>query len=787
MNSRLLSLLGCLVVLASAAGFILWSAGQRTARIRAVTELGSSAQADAKSPTGYARGVRNLIIPESQYASPQWLVQAEAASSGGAWRLRQVAYDNAPVGRETRLAAPYRWWLESVALFTRGPAMEGAALRAGPALHLLLLVAATGFTAWRFGGFAGGMVGLGFALLFPLAGAFAPGHPDDIGLKAGLVFASVILVLAGASGPPATARRWFIAAGIAGGCGLWVNAVSQFPLLVGTVVAGAMAAWRLPAATNLPWRAWGSAGAVTSVALWLFEFAPSHLGGWRLESNHPLRAAAWLGAAELLTRFAAWRANRQKPAGGMAWAVIALSATAFVGFIVAAKVTDARMSASLAGNPGQLTALRGGISADSFAGWMGRDGFNAAAFATLAPVLGVIAVLALVIRGGIDPARRVALTVGLGPAVVLTVFSLLHLHAWNLFDGAVLALVAVAAGGAVTWGARAAWTVGAALVLVPALGLLRPPPARIDAEVLAPEVEALVSRDLAHWLAARSPESGAIVLAPPSLSAGLIYYGGLRGISTPWWENQDGFGAAARIVGAASTDEALALAQRRQVTHLVFPSWDTSLEDYARLGGAEFDKTLAGLLQQWLPPRWLRPLPYQLPGIAGLEGRSVRVFEVVEAQDNPTALGRLAEYFLETGQPQLAGAVAASLRQAFPQELSALAARAHVEFARRDGTALNGTVAAIDAQLSQGADEILPWERRISLALALAQARRMDQAKAMVGNCLEGADDERLRSLSPGTLYRLLLFCRTTGVDFPEPSQREAALALLPAEWRERL
>lgn len=787
MNSRILSLLSCLVVVACAAGFVLWTANQRTARIRALTELGSSARPDATSRTGYAGGIRNQVIPETQFASHQWLVQAEDTAATGAWRLRQVGFDNAPVGRETQLASPYRWWLEAVALFGGGRAMESAALRAGPMLQLALLFAAAGFTAWRFGALAAGSVAAGWAFLFPLAGAFLPGHPDDIGLKAALVFASVILVLAGALGSDSQARRWFVAAGIAGAAGLWLNSMAQFPVLVGLIVAGFVAAARFPCATALPWRAWGVAGSAASVAFWLWEFAPAHLGGWRLESNHPIRSLAWLGAAELLAQFSTWRQTGRRPAGLGQWSLIVAAAAAFLALPVAIKLTAARMSASLATNPDQLTALRGGVSAESLAAWIGRDGFSAMTWATLAPLAVVIVAIVLVVRGRVDPARRVALLLGTGPAIVLAVSACNHLHVWSLFDGSALALAAVVAAGSASLRSRAGWALGATVVLAPALGLLRPPPARIDAEVLAPEVDALVARDLAHWLAARTPGPGAVVLAPPSLTAGLIYYGGLRGLSTPWWENQDGFAAAARIIGAASTDEALALAQRRQVTHLVLPSWDTSLETAARLSGAEFEKTLAGLLQQWLPPRWLRPLPYQMPGIAGLEGRSVRVFEVVEAQDNPTALGRLAEYFLEIGQPQLAGAVAASLQQAFPHELSALAARAHVAFARRDGAAVTATLGAIDAQLAQGADEILPWERRISLALALAQARRMDQATAMVANCLEGADEERLRSLTPGTLYRLLLFCRTIGVEFPDPAQRDAALRLLPAEWRERL
>jgi hypothetical protein len=305
--------------------------------------------------------------------------------------------------------------------------------------------------------------------------------------------------------------------------------------------------------------------------------------------------------------------------------------------------------------------------------------------------------------------------------------------------------------------------------------------------VSADEVEALVARDLAHTLTQRSGTPGTVVIAPPALTAALIHFGDLRGVGTTYWENRDGLTAAVRIMGATSTDEALALSERREVRFLILPSWDSTLEDLARFAAEDFDKTLAGLLRQWLPPRWLRPVPYTLPGIAGLETRAVMIFEVVEPQDNATALARLAEYFLEMGQPQLAAPVATALRQAFPNDLSALASRLHVEMAQRDSAAVNATLADIQAQLALKADEILPWERRVSLALALVQARQPSLARPLLDFALETADEDHLRSLTTGALYRMLAVAKATGGTWPDESLRQEALSLLPPEWRERL
>src|SRR5256885_15769929 len=60
------------------------------------------------------------------------------------------------------------------------------------------------------------------------------------------------------------------------------------------------------------WRAWAFGGAVTSLAAYLIEYFPSHLGSWELRAIHPLYGLAWLGGGELLARTTAW-IQRHKP------------------------------------------------------------------------------------------------------------------------------------------------------------------------------------------------------------------------------------------------------------------------------------------------------------------------------------------------------------------------------------------------------------------------------------------------------------------------------------------
>ena len=88
--------------------------------------------------------------------------------------------------------------------------------------------------------------------------------------------------------------------------------------------------------------------------------------------------------------------------------------------------------------------------------------------------------------------------------------------------------------------------------------------------------------------------------------------------------------------------------------------------------------------------------------------------------------------------------------------------------------------------LTNGLDRVLPWDRRMSLAVVLAQADRRDLATTQLRRCLAEANEERLRSLGAGSIYRLLVLSKAFAVPLPE-KLRDYALTLLPAEARARL
>jgi len=96
-------------------------------------------------------------------------------------------------------------------------------------------------------------------------------------------------------------------------------------------------------------------------------------------------------------------------------------------------------------------------------------------------------------------------------------------------------------------------------------------------------------------------------------------------------------------------------------------------------------------------------------------------------------------------------------------------------------------LAVLEARLATGADRFLPWDRRVSLALTLAQADRVAPAVAQTRRCLADLDAAKLRTLSTGSLYSFQVLLRAVGLGITDPAQQELARSLLPENLRARL
>jgi hypothetical protein len=241
-----------------------------------------------------------------------------------------------------------------------------------------------------------------------------------------------------------------------------------------------------------------------------------------------------------------------------------------------------------------------------------------------------------------------------------------------------------------------------------------------------------------------------------------------------------------RILSATTPEEAQELIGLHGVTHLIIPSWDPFMDAYAQIGSGQLAGTFLERLHQWNLPRWIKPVPYLVPTIAGFEGQSAIVLEVVDEQDDATALSRIAEYFVDMGQLELAAKAAGGLRR-FPADLGALLARAQVQTATSENDEFARTVDLLIRRISAGADRDLQWDQRVGLAIVLAQAHHVELARPQLKECLGEVDAEKLRSLSTTLLYRFQVLSKALNLGITDPSLKSLSLDLLPPDLRARV
>lgn len=808
---------GWIVVLVAVLAAVAWFDAQRIRHLDRLTALGSEVPAyDASSSSGYVDGVRQLVAPAQNGENYQWVVQTQMMLAQGQWRLRHVDYDNAPFGRAVITPSPYRWWLATVAWchhrMTGQPlavAVERAALYAEPTLHALMLVAAATLTALTFGWAAAVIVTVGFFGLFPLGATFQPGQPQDFSLSIVCAFFTALPLVAAIYQPRNAAPeaqkskrvRWLFAlSGLAGGCGLWINTPREVVVLSGLAIGAAVAGFAsrhkrdsFPCLIDEgSWRIWGTSGGAVVLVGYFVEFAPSGLGGFDWRSIHPAYGVAWLLIAEALER--GWRTRgptifpRPRVLPLLAAAVLAIALP------LAMWVLIPNRDVLIAGTAGrQLGNLPEALAAENAVDWLLRDGFTLSTVAVLLPLLVAAPAIWMLWISPAAPSNqrsREASWVGTGAVVGMLILAGFRLEAWGLVDALLLAFICPAVGLAMEQ--RRLMTVlsiAVAVLVSVALGvsLIAPPKEDASGSVTEPEAQALIERDLAQWLARRVGRAGAVVLAPPSLTVSCIYHGGARGLATPYLGNGDGFAAAIRIAAASSPDEAQALVHRRGVTHIIIPSWDSALDELARLGANQPENTLIGLLHRWLPPRWLRPVAYSFPKLAGFENQNVTVFEVVDVQDNASAVGRIAEYFAEIGDRDQAVVAARALANLYPDDQNALLAQVQVAMAIGDREKFLELVKTLETNLSENGDETLTWDRRVNLAIVLANAERPEPAREQLRRCLAEVDETHLRTLSTTALYRMQLLMRLLGEKISDPPLAALARRLLPPEMRGEL
>lgn len=790
-------------VLAAVTGFVLWDATVRARHVLAVTaSYGVTVDHPAPAPggpTGYADGRRSLVMPLGAADTAHWIMQTQAMIATGEWRIRRVDYDNAPDGREVHWAAPFHWWLAGLAWIDHGlsgrplgQSVERAVIYSGPVMLGLLLAGLAPFLWRRFSVLAAVLCALGLVAVYPFYLDFAAGYADHHGLVNICGLLTVLLLAAGVQEETAAgARRWFTLSGLAGGAGLWISAATQVPVLLGLGLGVLAAGWLArDAATRPAWlnepglfRFWGCVGGGMSLAAWLIEYFPDHLG-LRLEVNHPLHAAAWIGGGEALrVALLALRdgpralSGRDRAAGAAGVVLVAL-----LPVIIA------------------LTAAKTFLVADPFlwrlhaqyiAEFQGLDrilrrGFNWVLAALWLPMLLLAPALWRSLRRDTSAAERASLALVLVPALLAWLMGWNQVRWLSLAFALTVPVVAVFLRAGEDGRPRKVflgWLAAGVLLFGP--GLAKAVQRTLAAvEFTTEDIRSLAERDVAHWLRLRGGAGRMVVAASPSVTNKLIYHGGVTGVDTLYWENLTGLKRAAELFAASTPGAAREIAGRLGLTHIVFLSWGAFESTLVRLQrGLPEDAPLpadtfaAHLLGSPVPPPWLRAVPFKLPRHPALEGEQVRIWEITPEQTPATAVARAANHYLELGMLDQAEELASALVQ-FEDQLAPMVMLAAIASRDNDREGFAAVFARVLANLPQA--PALALDEHVHLVVVLTVGRRPEMAQAQLRSAMAKVDERSLRQLSLGTLTDLLALSEGLKVELPTPELQRLAESLLP-------
>ena len=630
---------------------------------------------------------RNLVItfaPDGRW----WIMHAERMAREGLWRIRSTGSDNAPDGREVHWSSLPAWNLvvlgKLLAPWNPRPdlsAIEWAALFVGPVTLFLFLLLGLFVSIRAFGRVT--------ALAFPLAvlaarslqGFFRAGESDHHGLVSMFAMFGVLFLLCGrlglrSGGGRGPSRAWFVWAGVMSAAGLWVSAATALPVIAATGVGVLFSAWWLPRKIRPDldpsvWRLWGVSAGLASFGFYLLEYFPHHMG-WRLEVNHPVYALAWAAGGEVLCRLVRWVRDGVAPvrdfrtAAGATGLLLAAALPAFLVvfggerfFVISDRFLYALHDFFINEFQSVLDLSR-------------QSGVRYAVFGfSLAWAAVVIAGLALV-RSKVSAVNSALIVFAALPAAVMTALAF-HQIRWSGVAAALtIPLVMVSlfalhdpAARAALWRRVTAWGVlAAAAALAPlALWLRYAEQIGLENTVEKSQAPSALTRDVCHRIAAAAGGRRPVILASPSCSTEMIYYGGAKGIGTLYWENLPGLQTGARIYSVKDEEAAFSLIKQHGITHLVFFSWDSFGQRYARLDrglGREDearDGFVAGLLEGTRPqPVWLNPLWYPVPPEYELgDDHWVRIYEVVPGQTRAQWLYHVGVYQLDAGKTDLAG------------------------------------------------------------------------------------------------------------------------------------
>ncbi|MEO8205111.1 MAG: hypothetical protein ABI615_02950, partial [Chthoniobacterales bacterium] len=166
----------------------------------------------------------------------------------------------------------------------------------------------------------------------------------------------------------------------------------------------------------------------------------------------------------------------------------------------------------------------------------------------------------------------------------------------------------------------------------------------LDALIKAPlltqeENECIFARDIAYRLRALGGDTIPVIASAPTTTTWMMYYGGMKGLGTLYWENLDGLKNAAHIYAARNDEEAKQLLRAQHVSFLVILSCEPFVWEYPILirglpSNAKPRDTFAARLADGVKlPAWATDIPIRAP--ESLKSAWGSIYDVREIQENP--------------------------------------------------------------------------------------------------------------------------------------------------------
>ena len=654
------------------AGALFFQAETIRRYLETVGQLGLRGETVARTPL-------KQIYPSFAADAQTWVRHALAMIEGNGLQLRFTHIDNAPDGREVYWNSAWAWIIAGAGwiyhLFTGAPlatAVEKATLWLNPIVLLTLIVGLSAWATRRAGAIAGVLTAVALLCHDRINEGFFPSYVDHHGLLTVAVFGTMLGAIFMGGGwwkekqsglsstlpdSPERARSAAVFSATCGALGMWVSAASILPPIALVGAAGLLAAIiHGQAASNSGarfdpqvWRIWGRVGAGASVAFYLLEYFPKHLG-MRLEANHPLLALGWLGGGELVAELSArWLAPRGQRSGrwlSVLWPILGVGATPLA-------LAIGGSSVFIVLDP-FLARLHSNYIQEFLPIWRVLQGANTSM------IVQVLVVDNLPLVAGfatITYLRRDAPIILWFAAIAGLLFNVMAWwqSRWLLNASGVQICLTFVVFDCWTAGRRPAVRWVGAIALVGALyfpGLVQRMSSTagdVKMRRVSPR-DALnaLYRDIAGAIRASQPAGNITLLASPNGSTSIGYYGRFSTLGTLYWENRDGLKSAAAIFSAKPDQEAIQLLRTHGVTHIAIVSDENFIQQYFELlhPGTPIEGVKQGLGYKLFVernvPQWLEVIPYKVPDDLASLKVSVMLLKVNYNQSLPEALYHLA-------------------------------------------------------------------------------------------------------------------------------------------------